>query len=113
MGPGHGSRRIHGNPNMMDPSTICYCQDSISNRFQCGRRLPETRDKLVAKAITVHDIPTIRVFPWQGKWFTEDNRRLWTFKSAGLRSVPVKLTQFSDVRPQKLTTTNSGRSIRV
>jgi len=100
-------------PSMLDPSQIRYCQDSISNRFQCGRRIRETRDKLVHGIESVDDIPTIRVFPWNGEWYTEDNRRLWAFKGANLRSVPVKMIEFSRVRREKLTTTNNGRSIRV
>ena len=55
----------------------------------------------------------IRVFLWDGQWHSEDNRRLWAFKTAGLTSVPVQVVQKESVDPRKFTTENRGASIRM
>ncbi|CAE8584875.1 unnamed protein product [Polarella glacialis] len=59
----------------MDPEEILYIQDSIANRFQCGRKVVDTMKGLRHGALNVFtDIPPIRVFEWRGQVHTEDNR---------------------------------------
>lgn len=99
--------------NEMLVSHIHYCQDSIANRFQCGRRLQDTLDQLLSKTITAHGIPAVRIFQWEGRWHTEDNRRLWCYKKAGTVSIPVRIKPFSQVDPNKLSTETRGKSVRV
>jgi hypothetical protein len=94
----------------MNPCEIFYIQDSIGNRFQCGRSVCKTMQEL-QKDLDVSEIPTIRVSGWNGRWHTEDNRRLWCFRAAGLSSVPVKRIEGSRVDPRKFTTRNGKTSI--
>lgn len=84
----------------MNPCEIFYIQDSIGNRFQCGRSVRKTMQEL-QKGLDVSEI----------RWHTEDNRRLWCFRAAGLSSVPVKRIERSRVDPRKFTTRNGGTSI--
>lgn len=97
----------------MDPADISYTQDSISSKFQCGRLVKRTMEMLASKALDILKIPEIRVFLWDGQWHSEDNRRLWAFKTAGLTSVPVQVVQKESVDPRKFTTENRGASIRM
>lgn len=97
----------------MNPAEISYTQDSISSKFQCGRLVKRTMEMLASKALDILAIPEIRVFLWDGKWHSEDNRRLWAFKTAGLTSVPVQVVQKESVDPRKFTTENRGASIRM
>lgn len=97
----------------MDPADISYTQDSISSKFQCGRLVKRTMEMLASKALDILAIPEIRVFLWDGQWHSEDNRRLWAFKTAGLTSVPVQVVQKESVDPRKFTTENRGASIRM
>lgn len=95
----------------MSPAQIHFIQDSIANRFTCGRSVRDTMEKLKRGVLRALDIPTIRVFQWKGKWHTEDNRRLWCFKEAGLSSVPVKRICVFQVDTRKFSTTNNGLSV--
>ena len=95
----------------MSPAQIHFIQDSIANRFQCGRSVRDTMQQLKSGILRASAIPTIRVFQWKGKWHTEDNRRLWCFKEAGLSSVPVKRICVSQVDTRKFSTTNNGLSV--
>ena len=97
----------------MNPGDISYTQDSISSKFQCGRLVKQTMQKLASKTLDILEIPEIRVFLWDGQWHSEDNRRLWAFKTAGLTSVPVKVVQKESVDPRKFTTEDRGASIRM
>lgn len=97
----------------MDPADISYTQDSISSKFQCGRLVKRTKEMLESKALDVVEIPEIRVFLWNDRWHSEDNRRLWAFKTAGLTSVPVQVVQIGSVNSRKFTTENRGASIRM
>ena len=99
-------------PNMLNPQDIRYVQDSISSRFMCGRRVVETMNQLLT-GLSVDLIPTIRVFPWNGHWHSEDNRRLWAFKKAGLKAVPVRYVDKSSVDSRKFTTRDGGLTIRM
>ena len=102
-----------GGGSQMDPREIFYCQDSIGHRFQCGRSVRRTMEELMAGTLSVFEIPTIRVFEWNGEWHTEDNRRLWAYKKAGLSSVPVKKISRFSVDERKFTTRNGGTSIEM
>eukprot|EP00929_Paragymnodinium_shiwhaense_P119421 TRINITY_DN91319_c0_g1_i1.p1 TRINITY_DN91319_c0_g1~~TRINITY_DN91319_c0_g1_i1.p1 ORF type:complete len:334 (-),score=15.16 TRINITY_DN91319_c0_g1_i1:53-1054(-) len=98
----------------MAPADIRYGQDSCACKFQCGRLLDETMRGLRDGTFDVfRDIPPIRVFQWQGRIHTEDNRRLWCFKQAWVSSIPVMEVLFVSLDPDKLSTKNGGIEIRV
>eukprot|EP00434_Breviolum_minutum_P030543 symbB.v1.2.027012.t1/scaffold2631.1/size74421/7 len=97
----------------MNPADIFYTQDSISSKFQCGKLVKRTMELLASRSLDILEIPLIRVFLWDGRWHSQDNRRLWAFKTAGLTSVPVQVVQKESVKSSKLTTENRGASIRM
>ncbi|KAJ1567573.1 hypothetical protein HK096_009413, partial [Nowakowskiella sp. JEL0078] len=71
-------------------SQIRYTQDSISKYFQDGRSVKKLVKHLKNESVSVYDIPYIECFVDEnGIWWSNDNRRLWAFKEAGLEEVPV------------------------
>jgi len=68
----------------INPSTIRFTQDSISNVFQEGKgALTDTIKGLKNGSIKPEDIPPIRIFSTpDGKIWTLDNRRLKAFQEA-------------------------------
>jgi len=110
MLPSQPQRR---NTQDANPKEILYIQDSISNRFQCGRRVVETMEKLRDGRLSANEIPPIRIFQWNGGWHSEDNRRLWAFKAAGLTSVPVKVIDSCAMDKRKFTTRDNGLSVKM
>mmetsp|Transcript_74347 Transcript_74347/g.149682 ORF Transcript_74347/g.149682 Transcript_74347/m.149682 type:complete len:463 (+) Transcript_74347:446-1834(+) len=98
---------------MMNPSEVRYIQDSIGPVFCCGRCVQTTANDLRNNIISPHSIPKIKVFCWNGGIRTEDNRRLFAFKEAGVHSIPVEWTSFELVDRSKITSQNDGTSVRV
>merc|ERR1712093_715220 len=74
---------------MMNPESIRWTQVSVNNRF--GNSLPVdwTIAKLKSGEIIPRDLPLIRVAKFKGKFRSVDNRRLYCFKQAGLKQIPV------------------------
>ena len=98
----------------VDPSDVRYTQNTIARRFQCGRTLTQTITQLLSHPDTVFTtIPRIQVFERDGTLWTADNRRLYCFREAKLRSVPVRRINAGAVNPRRFTTRNGGTSIRV
>ncbi|CAG2201991.1 unnamed protein product [Mytilus edulis] len=102
------------------PTEIFYSQDSIANTFGRSTRhrnvyIGDTLDELINGSATVKSIPAISVFWRDDKWFTQDNRRLWVFRTAEelriLTSIPVYETY--GINSNKFTTYNGGSSVRV
>ena len=61
---------------MMDPMELRYTQAACSPAFSDGRPLPDTFFRVVSGELSVGDAPAIRVYWYQGRWFSFDNRRL-------------------------------------
>ena len=62
---------------------INYCQDSIKAIFRDGRPVATVQRELGLGVKCFEGIPTIQVAQHQGRFFSLDNRRLWTFKRCG------------------------------
>jgi hypothetical protein len=102
-------------PQLIDPSTIRFTQNSISNLFRNGNSVTETIARLRSGAIAAESFPRIRVFEQNGLLWTLDNRRLYVFQQAGLpiRTVPATAEEIASELPRKFTTINDGLSIIV
>ena len=74
---------------VVDPSNVQYTNDSIANEFSCGTELRDTAGSLANGSLDKTEIPAIRVVKHRGHVYSLDNRRLWAFKQAGVRSIPV------------------------
>jgi len=113
----YNSLRFKFDNPIMKPSDIFFTQDSISQFFQDFKIVSQTEDALYCRKLSSHRIPPIHVFGWDGggEWriHTEDNRRLYAYKEAGLQSVPVKFTTRKDVNRTKFSTKNGGKQVRV
>ncbi|XP_060567916.1 uncharacterized protein LOC132726597 [Ruditapes philippinarum] len=62
------------------PSEIFYSQESISCHFSGGNLIGETLDELCEGRLNVSDIDPISVTKVNGRWITQNNRRLWVFR---------------------------------
>jgi hypothetical protein len=97
----------------MDPDNIRYTQSSIRNRFSDGRSVYSAVKNLIRERIEVYDFPTIRVAYFDDSWWSLDNRRLWTFKMAELRSIPVKKVELTKNEFHKMRVVDNGESIEI
>ncbi|MEU1896242.1 hypothetical protein [Streptomyces pristinaespiralis] len=62
--------------------TSRYTQDNVKGSYKDGRHIQDAIDDLVAGRISPNEIPPIRIFERDGKIYSLDNRRLYTFKQA-------------------------------
>lgn len=98
----------------MDPSDLRYSQDTISPAFSDERRFDHTIYELKMDNQRVHNMPVIRVCQLEagGPWHSVDNRRLYCFKKAGLKSVPVQRVAYADHK-NKFTFTKKTKGLEV
>jgi len=97
----------------VDPAVVLYSQRSISNRFSCGRCLSDAVRGLRYGMCSVYEIPVIQIFSLGIKYHTLNNRRLWVFKKAGLKSIPVKYVSPEAVDMRGVCFGDGGESIKV
>jgi hypothetical protein len=97
----------------MDPDDIRFTQSSIKDTFSDGRSLYGAVKKLKCERIEVYDFPTIHVFYFYDSWWSLDNRRLWTFKKAGLDSIPIKKVEISKQEFLRMKVIDDGESIYI
>jgi hypothetical protein len=94
---------------------LSYSQDSIKGQFQDGRTVSQLRKELQSGEKKIEDVPTIMALVHQGQVFSVDNRRLWSFKNAGLHpdaKIPVISARTNQSFYTKFTTPTSGRTVR-
>ncbi len=102
-----------------NPKDIRYTQKEMSSYFKDTKKpVSETIEELKSGATKVSDIPTINVVENGGKYYSLDNRRLFAFKEAGVKEIPVNVRDLSDPKIleeflRKFDTKNGGTSIRV
>jgi len=75
-----------------------YLHTSINFVFTDGRTIYSLASKLAEGKIGVDEVPTIRVvceetYDDRTLYWSMDNRRLWAFKAAGLKCIPVTFVQ--------------------
>jgi hypothetical protein len=98
----------------VSPASIRYNQDSISRRFRDGKLIHETAQQLAHGQVNANAIPPILIFAHEGALYTANNRRLWSFKQAGVGAVQVMLARSAAHTTQhRLTTRNGGASVVV
>lgn len=73
----------------MQTRTIAFSQNSVSERFNDGTLLDDTRSQLANREISPEQIPPIRVVLFNNQWVSLDNRRLRVFKDALIEQIPV------------------------
>jgi RHS repeat-associated protein len=101
---------------VMNTSTIRFTQDSVGKAFKDGSgTLSDLVKGLKDGSVKTTDVPAIRVFQKDGKWYTLDNRRLEAFKQADVKNIPIKKATQEEIEKEawKFTTKNDGASVRV
>lgn len=98
----------------IDPFQVAFTQDSISANFKDGRSVEQLIQDLRTGAVTASDVPPIRLAELNGKLYTLDNRRLYTFREAR-QQVRYRMATESEMRElqTKFSTNNDGQSVRV
>eukprot|EP00930_Biecheleria_cincta_P037337 TRINITY_DN25608_c0_g1_i1.p1 TRINITY_DN25608_c0_g1~~TRINITY_DN25608_c0_g1_i1.p1 ORF type:complete len:429 (+),score=91.40 TRINITY_DN25608_c0_g1_i1:49-1335(+) len=93
---------------------IRYSQDSIMGFFRDKRTVAQMRRELCKGQKLVAQIPKISAVVHDGIVYSQDNRRLWTFKHCGMPEnvrIPVLVGRKDDSFAKKLTTPSAGRTI--
>ena len=106
----HG-RQSEYDDYMMCPWDFRFSKGTISSTFRSGADVVDTTYRMQSGDLSVHAMPTIRIFLWNGVWYTADNRRLWCFQQAGFAFVPVNRTHATGSQQNKLDTQNGGVSV--
>ncbi|KAI9351209.1 hypothetical protein BDR26DRAFT_850663 [Obelidium mucronatum] len=80
----------------IDPEIIYFTHSKIRKNFSgCGRLLTDTLEQIRSGALSVSDLPLIRVIFDGTKYYSMNNRRLWVMKelkkSGHLSTVVVEL----------------------
>ena len=97
------------------PSNIRYTQQTISIKFQNGKRIDDLRDDICEGNYPVEDVNPIHVAKHKGEWFSNDNRRLWVFKQVECSGKISKIivVEVDNIVPEKLTTKNNGETVEI
>jgi len=73
----------------MDPRSIRYTQECISDMFKNGKYLLDTLESLQNGDIPLSNIPILEVVFYKDAYWTLNNRRLWVFQQYG-KDIPVQ-----------------------
>ncbi|XP_053381033.1 uncharacterized protein LOC123561161 [Mercenaria mercenaria] len=103
------------------PSEIRFSHDDIKHEFKDGTSIQYTLKQLKTGAITIDDIPKIKIVKRDGLKFSVNNRRLWVFKryEEFLRSrgetiaIPVTYGAHTNLTDYRLSTRNEGMSVKI
>ncbi len=98
----------------IDPAEVRFSQDNASYKFGDGRTVEQLAEALRNGSILPTDIEPIRLVERDGKLFTLYNRRLETFKRAGVK-VPYRRATPEEESNEiwKFITRNEGISLRL
>jgi hypothetical protein len=109
-------RRAYAKHVEMDVKGIRWTQVSINNRFGNSLPIEWTIAKLRSGEIIPRELPLIRVAKFKGKYRSVDNRRLFCYKTAGIKRIPVvvikedrKMKQLFEKNKSK----NNGTNVRI
>ena len=98
----------------IDPNTVRFSQNSISNTFRDGGRIDDLAHALRDGVVKANEVQPIRLVSRDNMLFTLDNRRLEAFRKAGIQ-VPYRLATAEEIFAEawKFTSINDGISIRI
>lgn len=86
----------------LDPEGIYFTFARIRPCYSCGRTIQSTIDQFVRHELTPRDLPLICVFTDGAHYYSQNNRRLYTYKRlkemGELQTVPVRLRPLPNTR---------------
>jgi hypothetical protein len=102
------------NIQLLNPQSIRFSQASIKATFRDGTSIDDLANGLRSGRIRPQDVSPIRIFEWNDKLFTLDNRRLEAFRRAGM-DIPARLATPQAIAEEtwKFTTQNEGVTIQI
>ncbi|WP_028978221.1 RHS repeat-associated core domain-containing protein [Sporocytophaga myxococcoides] len=100
----------------IDPNTIRFTQNDIAGQFKNGKGDLKTFIADLKKGVhKAEDITPIKIVEYDGKIWSLDNRRLYSFQKAG-KKIKYEKVDYESVKEEfhrKFTTENDGTSIVV
>ena len=93
------------------PSDIRWTHDKLQRLFTCGRSLAEVATQLQQGVIHASALPSISSVYHEGKWYSRNNRRLWSFKTANISVIDAIVTPVDNHFCKGLTTRTDGWSV--
>lgn len=98
----------------MNVDEIRYTQKSISSTFADGRQFSELIESLEGNpGLANSNGIQIEVYDDNGVYRSQDNRRLYCFKMAGITEIKANLSNDEERFKRKNTSTNGGIDIKI
>jgi len=97
----------------LNPERIRFTHSSISKVFSDGRRIWDTVELLRKGTLNPSDIPPIRVVFYKQSYWSLDNRRLFVFQEALVKSITVTLIEQKDKSFWRKLTSEDGKNVLI
>ncbi len=112
-----GANIVSGGMKYANPRDIRYTQGSISKTFRDNKPITETIEGLRSGTLSPNQIDPIRTITQNEKTYSLDNRRLFAFKQAGVKSISILPQDISNPNiikelRNKFTTITDGTKIK-
>lgn len=89
----------------LDPSCIYFTFSRIRPQFSCGRTIQSTLDQLLANELQPSDLPLLSVLTDGAHYYSQNNRRLYTYKKlqalGKIENIPVRLRPLPQTKRMK------------
>ena len=95
----------------VQPSVIRWTHGTFQKMFICVRLLVDVARKLKNQLLTHGELPMIQVVKLQGKWYSQNNRRLWCFKEAAISVVKARIGQEDNHFLRRVNTVSDGWTV--
>lgn len=93
---------------MVDVDKIRYSQNTASDKFRNGSSIYTLIDELKDGKKSTTEVPAIEVAFYHGTYISKNNRRLFCFKTAGIKSVGVRIVPLSAISDGQLSAGHLG-----
>ena len=95
----------------VQPSVIRWTHGTFQKMFICVRLLVDVARQLKNQLLTPEELPMIEVVKHQGKWYSQNNRRLWCFKEAAISVVKARIGQEDNHFLRRVNTVSDGWTV--
>src|SRR2546423_1176605 len=98
----------------MDPNEVRFTQASVRNRLRDGGTIDQLAEALKSGEVRPNEVPPLRLFLKEGRYYSLDNRRLEAFRRARI-PIPHRMATPEEIADEawKFTTKNDGQSVRI
>lgn len=104
--------RQNQNRIIVNPQELRNTHDKISRMFTCGRSVETLIRQIREGELSPGDLPPMEIVKWNGKLYSQSNRRCYAFKMAGVTEVEAVLVDPSKHFFDGLTTRSHGMDVK-